>query len=78
MDDWEKFNETSLSEKEEFQSNLNLEVITGADYMHAERVFKNLEIKNFGEYHDLYLKSNILLLDDAFENFRKIYLKIYH
>ena len=46
--------------------------------MHAERVFKNLEIKNFGEYHDLYLKSNILLLDDAFENFRKIYLKIYH
>ena len=38
MDEWEKFNETSLPEKEEFYSNLNMEDITDADYMHAKRV----------------------------------------
>ena len=46
--------------------------------MHAKRVFKDLEIKNLGEYHDLYLKSYTLLLVDVFENFRKMRLKIYH
>ena len=64
--------------KGEFYSNLNMEDIMDADYIHAERVCKNCEIKNFGEYHDLYLKSNTLLLADAFENFRKMCLKIYH
>ena len=78
MDDWEKFNETTLSEKEEFCSNLNMEYITDADYMHAKKVFKEFAIKNFGEYHDLYLKSDTLLSADVFENFRKICLKIYH
>ena len=45
MDNWEKFNETTLPEKEEFYSNLNIEDITDADYMHAKRVCKDLEIK---------------------------------
>ena len=54
MDDWEKFNETTLPE-EEFYSNLNLENITDADYMHAKRVCKDFEIKKLGEYHNLYL-----------------------
>ena len=72
MEDWEKFNETALPEKEEFYSNLNTEEITDADYMHAKRVCKDFEIKKIGEYHDLYLKSDILLLADVFENFRKL------
>ena len=59
MDDWEKFNETTLPEKEEFYSNLNMEDITDADYMHAKRVCKDFEIKNLGEYHKLYFQSNI-------------------
>ena len=46
MDDWEKFNETTLPEKEEFYNNLNMEDITDADYMHAKRVCKAFEIKN--------------------------------
>ena len=46
--------------------------------MHAKRVCKNFKIKNLGEYHDLYFKCNILLSADVFENFRKIYLQIYH
>ena len=78
MDEWEKFNETTLPEKEEFCSNLNLEDITDADYVHAKRVCKDFEIKNLGEYHDLYLKIDTLLLADIFENFRKMCLKIYH
>ena len=49
--------------------------ITDADYMHAKRVCKDFEIKHLGEYHDLYFKSDILLLADVFENFRKMCLK---
>ena len=56
MDEWEKFNETSLPEKEDFCSNINMDDITDADYMHVIRVCKNFEIKNVGEYHDCILK----------------------
>ena len=45
--------------------------------MHVKRVCKDFEIKNLGEYHDFYRKSDILLLANGFENFRKICLKIY-
>ena len=55
MDDWVKFNKTTLPQKEEFYSNLNMKEITDADSMHGKRVCKDLEIKNLGEYHDLYL-----------------------
>ena len=74
MDDWEKFNETTLPEKEEFYSNLNKKEITDADYMHRKRVSKDFEIKKLGEYRDLYLKSDILHLADVFENFWKFVL----
>ena len=60
VDDWEKFNETTLPEKK-FDSNLNMKDITDADYTHGKRVCKGFQTKNFGEYHDLYLKSDILL-----------------
>ena len=76
MHEWEKFNEITLPEKEEFYSNLNMD-ITDADYMHGKRVCKDFEIKHLGEYHDLYLKSETLLLVDVFKNFRKMCLKIY-
>ena len=63
----EKFNETSFPEKEEFYSNLNMEYITDTDYMHAERVCKDFEIKHLGEYHDFHLKNDKLLLAVVFE-----------
>ena len=53
MDDWEKFNETSLSaENEDFYSHINMEDITDADYAHAKWVCKDFEIKHLGEYPD--------------------------
>ena len=60
-----------MSEKEELYSNLNMEDITGADYIHVKRVSKDSKIKNLGEYQNLYLKSDTLLLADVFENFKK-------
>ena len=66
-----------MHEKKEFYNNLNMGDITDADSMHAKRICKDFEIKNLYEYHDLYLKSDTLLLADVFENFRKMCLKIY-
>ena len=68
----------SLMKQQEFYSNIVMEDITDADYMHAKRVCKVFEIKNLGEYHDLYLKSDTLLLGYVFENFRKMCLKVYY
>ena len=62
--------------KKKFYSNLNMEVITNSDYLHTKRVCKDFEIKNLGEYHDLYLKSDTLFLADIFENVKKMCLKI--
>ena len=62
IDDWEVFSETSLPEKEDFYSHLNMEDITDADYPDTKRVCKDFEIKYLGEYHDLYVQSDTLLL----------------
>ena len=77
MDIWERFDETSLPDKEAFYSGLNMKNIADADYRHAKRVFKNLNNKNVGDYHDLYVQSDTLLLADAFENFRNKCFEIY-
>ena len=61
MHDWEKFNETSLPEKD-FYIHLNIEDIIDVDYGHTKSAYKDFEIKNLGEYHDLYVPREILLL----------------
>ena len=76
MNGWEKFSETSLPKKEDFFGNLNMEDITDADYTHEKIVCKDYETKNLGEYHDLYVQSNILL-GGVLENFRNTNLEIY-
>ena len=77
MDEWNKFNEKVLTSKESFYSNLTLENITKTDYAHANNVFKKFNINNLGEYHDLYVRSDTLLLADIFGNFRQSCLKNY-
>ena len=76
MDSWERFNET-FPDKEAFYSKLNLEGITDEDYAHAQKVREVFEIKNLGEYHDLYVQSDTLLLADVLENFRNKSTEIY-
>ena len=77
MDGWDKFNEKLIPSKELFYSNLTLENISEVDYMHANNVFKTFELNNLGDYHDLYVRSDTLLLADVFENFRNVCLSNY-
>ena len=53
-----------------------MEDITEVDHRHTKRVFKSLNIKNLGDYHNLYIQSDTLLLADVFENFRNVYQSI--
>ena len=77
MDSWERFDERSLPDKEAFYSSLNMENITDVDYRHAKSMFKNLNSKNLGDYLDLYVQSDTLLLADVFKNFRSKFIEIY-
>ena len=77
MDSWNRFNETLLPEKKNFYSCFNIETIIDIDYTHAMRVFNKFKMNNLGDYHDLYVQSDTLLLADIFENFRDMSLKIY-
>ena len=77
MDSWERFDETSLSDKEAFYSSPNMEDITDADHRHTKRVFRYLNNKNLGDCHDLYVQSDTLLLEDGFGNFRNKCIEIF-
>ena len=77
MDSQEKFNENALPPKKDFYSNSYLEDISDEDYKHAQKVWDVFEIKNLGEYHDLYVQSDTLLLSDIFEDFRNMYYNKY-
>ena len=77
VDNWERFNETSLPSKKDFYSNLNIEDIDDIDYRHGNNVFKGFKLENLGDYHDLYVQSDTLLLADVFENFRDMCIKEY-
>ena len=77
MDDWSRFDKEELPEKSSFYSNWNLEEISVIHYRHAEKVFNKFSIKNLGEYHNLYVQSDTLLLADVFENFRNMCIKVY-
>ena len=77
MDDWDKFRETVLPPKEAFYSKLNMAGANEEDYEHAHRVWNEFGINNLGEYHDLYLCMDVILLGNVFEAFRKVCLDNY-
>ena len=77
MNAFDKFNDEQLPSKEQFYSRLTEEDITNDDYTKAKQIWKHFDIKNMGEYHDLYLKTDVLLLTDVFENFRDMCLSYY-
>ena len=77
MDNWERFNEVILPDKIAFYNNLNIEDIIDVDYRHANSVFKEFKMNYLGDYHNLYVKSDTVLLADVFENFRNMCMKIY-
>ena len=76
MDSWERFDETSLPDKKYFYSELNLEDISDSDYNHAQKVFEEF-CADVGDYHDLYVQCDTLLLADVFEKFRDKCINIY-
>ena len=77
MDSWEKIKETTLKRKEAFYNDLNKEDISNEDYPHAQKVWEVFEIKDRGEYYDLFVHSDTTLLADMFENFRDKCIEIY-
>ena len=76
MDSWERFDETSLPDKKYFYSELNLEDISDNDYNHAQKVSEEF-CTDVGDYHDLYVQCDTLLLADVFEKFRDKCINIY-
>ena len=77
MDNFEKFKKQSLPKKTSFFSRLKQEKVSEEDFEHAQKVWKECKLKNMGDYHDLYLKTDVLLLADVMENFRKLCEKHY-
>ena len=77
MDSWDKFKETSLPSIEKFYSNLNMSGVSDGDYEHTCRVWQEFRIKNMGEYHDIYLRTDVILLANVFESFWRVCLGNY-
>ena len=70
MDSWDRFKETSLPSIKRFYSNLNMHGVSDTDYEHACSVWREFGIRNMGEYQDLYLRTNVILLANVFKSFR--------
>ena len=77
MNSFDQSNDEQLPSKEQFYSRLSEEDIALDDYKKAKQIWKHFDIQNMGEYHDLYLKTDVLLLTDVFENFRDMRLSYY-
>ena len=60
MDDWDRFDEEKLpsKSKSDFYNSLNMEELSETDYKDAEKVFNKFNVKNLGEYHDIYVEND--------------------
>ena len=75
MDSFEQFQEPQLPPKDAFYNSLTEEDISEIDYTHAKKVFNHFDITDLGDYHNLYLLTNVLLVDEVFDNFRDVCLQ---
>ena len=66
-----------MGDKKDFYSEFNLEDITYENYTHAQKVFEEFKLKHLGDYHELYVQSDTLLLADVFENFKNKCIELY-
>ena len=76
MDSLEKFHET-LPDKNEFFSILSGEGISDENYLHAKNVWETFVCRTMGDFHDVYLETDVFLLADVFEEFRNVCLENY-
>ena len=74
---WKRFDEKTIPPKKAFYSELNLENITDKDFEHVKKIWEAFEIKNLGEYHDLFVQCDTFLLGDVLENFRNKCIEIH-
>ena len=77
MSSWDCFKETQLPPIEAFYSNLNMTNVSEDDYQHMQKVWKEFGIINLGDYHDLHLQTDVILLVNVFEAFRNTCLEHY-
>ena len=77
INSWDRFEETQLPPMDAFYSNLNMSSISEDNYQHAQRVWKEFGIHNLGDYHDLYLRTDVVLLANMYKAFRDTCLKHY-
>ena len=77
MDSWDKFDETELPPIECFYSELTESGISEEDYEHAKKFWNEFNLRNLGDYHDLYLQVDMILLANVFKEFRKTCIKHY-
>ena len=77
MSDFKKLNVNKLPSKSKFYSRLNDSNITDKEYEHAQNVWKEFNCKTMRDYHDLYLKTDVLLLSDVMENYRNVCIDNY-
>ena len=77
VNSWDRFNETQLPPISAFYSNLNMSSISKEDYQHAQRAWEEFGIHNIGDYHNLYLRTDVILLANVFEAFRDTCIKHY-
>ena len=77
VNSWDRFNETQLPPIDAFYSNLNMSSISEEDYQHTQKVWEKFGIRDLGDYHDLYLRTDVVLMANVYEAFRDICLRHY-
>ncbi|XP_048479424.1 uncharacterized protein LOC119694216 [Plutella xylostella] len=77
MDSWEKYDELELPPQERFFNSLTMSHLADSEYQHAQQVWKSFNIQSLGDYTELYLKCDVMLLCDIFERFRYLCLQYY-